>query len=324
MSTASDILTAAAQAAQHAPSALNTQPWTWYHSGDALELYADRDRQLSVADPAGRLLLLSCGTALHHAATSITAAGYTPLIERSATTFTDNRLARITLGPPRTPTDTDTALAAAIEHRHTDRRPYTDRPVNQPTLDTLTTAATTHHTRLHIVRAGHMPMLAIATAQAGATQMSDPDYRNELLRWTNRPTWAGDGIPPGATVTRVPRRVPVRELALEPHTPTPIEPGGDHGAAYLIVYGPTDTAPAWLTAGEASSAILLTATTAGLATAPISDVIEVPHPRDLITGLLPPDHYPYLVIRCGYAPTTPAPTHTPRRSTTETIIDGGQ
>src|SRR5215472_8067432 len=61
-----------------APSVHNTQPW-WF-SGDStgLSLYADPARQLPVADPAGREMLISCGAALFTARLALRAAGYAP------------------------------------------------------------------------------------------------------------------------------------------------------------------------------------------------------------------------------------------------------
>ena len=53
--------------ARRAPSVHNTQPWRWRIDGRLLELRADRSRQLRVADPLGRNLMISCGCALHHA-----------------------------------------------------------------------------------------------------------------------------------------------------------------------------------------------------------------------------------------------------------------
>jgi nitroreductase len=49
-------LDTAARLAMRAPSALNTQPWRWRVHGDALELRADYDRQLTAVDPEVRLL----------------------------------------------------------------------------------------------------------------------------------------------------------------------------------------------------------------------------------------------------------------------------
>jgi hypothetical protein len=324
MPTDTEILTAAAQDALRAPSSLNTQPWIWYVRDDALELYADRDRQLRVADPDGRMLLFNCGIALHHARVSLAAAGYGAAVRHLVDSFDDNLLARVAVGQPRVVDRHDSALRDAIRVRRTDRRPFADRPVPEDMLDALTAAAGSEGMRLHIVRLGQMPMLAIAVAQAGAAEMSEPDYRAELMQWTNRPVWSGDGIPPEATVQRVPRRVPVRELALEPNTGQPVEPGGDRGAAYMVLYGDGDSPGDWFAAGEAASSVLLTATTFGLATEPISDPIEVDHPRDLITRLLPAGGHPYLVIRCGWSEHGEPVAAVGRRDPHEAIISAAR
>src|SRR4051794_22333866 len=70
---------AALALAVRAPSIHNTQPWRWRLSGGALELIADRSRQLTVADPDGHSLLVSCGAALHLTEIALRAAGSTEL-----------------------------------------------------------------------------------------------------------------------------------------------------------------------------------------------------------------------------------------------------
>ncbi len=161
-------------------------------------------------------------------------------------------------------------------------------------------------------------MLAVAAAAAGAAETADPSYRAELMRWTNRPEWSGDGVPAETAVERVPRRVPVREFTLPPRDGMRVESGGDRGAVYLVLYGSADELGDWLRAGEALSALLLTATVHGLSTAVISDVIEVEHTRDLIRGLLPSGGKPYVVVRCGWGMDDEVP-EAPRREPGDAI-----
>src|SRR5690348_5436941 len=55
------------EAAMHAPSVLNTQPW-WFSTADReISLHADVDRRLRVADPPGREMMISCAAALFNA-----------------------------------------------------------------------------------------------------------------------------------------------------------------------------------------------------------------------------------------------------------------
>ena len=59
--------------------------WRWRIRRDAtIELWADRDRQLAVADPDGRNLAISCGAALHHLVVAGRALGVTPTVEPDA------------------------------------------------------------------------------------------------------------------------------------------------------------------------------------------------------------------------------------------------
>jgi hypothetical protein len=316
-----EALAAAARDALKAPSVFNTQPWRWRIDGDALELRADHDRQLTVADPQGRLLLLSCGASLHHARVALAAAGWSTQVRRFVEAFTDRILARVYLLAAREVTAEDRELHKAIARRRTDRRPFGDDPVPEEALRSVTAAAEAEGVRVHRVHPGEVATLAIAAADAGANEMANPDYVNELMRWTNRPEWSSDGVPASTAVRRGPRRVPVRDLAVEPVTGMPVEPGGDRGSAYLVLYGEGQEAQDWLRAGEALSAVLLTAVSLGLSVAPISDVIEVHHTRERLSRLLDGSGQAYVVVRIGTGRSATEIAEAPRRKADD-VIDG--
>lgn len=63
----------ASVAAARAPSVLGTQPWRVVRRRDALEIHADRTRQLRALDPDGRQLVFSCGSAVTNAVVSLAA-----------------------------------------------------------------------------------------------------------------------------------------------------------------------------------------------------------------------------------------------------------
>ena len=67
-------------AAVHAPSVHNTQPWWFSHDEEHVSVYADRRRQLRVADPGGREMMISCGAALFTARLALRALGYVPRV----------------------------------------------------------------------------------------------------------------------------------------------------------------------------------------------------------------------------------------------------
>ena len=324
-----EALLAAVADAVRAPSIFNTQPWQWAVEPWGLTLFADPSRQLAVVDPGANLLRLSCGAALHHARVSLAAAGWAVEVDRRD----DGRplLARVELVGPVAPDPEAVLLREGIARRRTDRRPFTDEPVPPDVLAALVDAAQAEGVGLHRVRLDQMPMLAVAVAAAGATELANHRYRIELIQWTNRPEWSHDGVPPETTVRHGPRRVPVRDFAppsaklasnahqVVPEQGLPVSEGGDRGAAYVILHGPGERGRDWLRAGEALSAVLLTAQRYGLATAPFSDVLEVDHPRDLVRGLLPGPSHPYIVIRCGYQGSEEPIPIAPRRGVDEVL-----
>ena len=65
-------------AAVWAPSVHNTQPWRFSVGAREISLYADAGRQLMVADPRGREMMISCGAALFTARLALRSLGYIP------------------------------------------------------------------------------------------------------------------------------------------------------------------------------------------------------------------------------------------------------
>ena len=89
-------LAEAADLAGYAPSIHNTQPWRWRVDRGQLELYADTGRQLAASDPNGRLMMVSCGAALHHARTALAARGWRIEVDRMPDPDRSDLLARLT------------------------------------------------------------------------------------------------------------------------------------------------------------------------------------------------------------------------------------
>ena len=319
LSEATRQLEAAARASLLAPSVFNTQPWRWRIAGDAMELYADSDRHLPTTDPDGRLLMLSCGTALHHARTALAAAGWTATVERLPDETHPGLLARVRLEHAVPPDPAAQAMAAAMPRRRTDRRAFGDRPVPEAVITRLRRFVEVEGAYLHLVGADQLPMLAVATEHAAGAELDDPAYRAELERWTNRPSWRGDGVPPATGVRPAPRPVPVRDFTAG--TTAGLTPGDeiDKGAAYVVVFGMADRPVDVLCGGEALSALLLEATAEGLATAPLSDAVEVGWTRNLLRGLLSGIGEPYLVVRLGYLISADPLPAAPRRDPAEVI-----
>jgi nitroreductase len=129
-----EALTGAAAAAGYAPSILNTQPWRWRLEPGRLELFAERARQLTVTDPQGRLLTISCGAALHHARTALAAAGWSAHVARLPDAGQPDLLATLTVTGP--------TAAAELATRS---RPGNPRPAQRPAAGQRPAAARRLH-----------------------------------------------------------------------------------------------------------------------------------------------------------------------------------
>lgn len=303
-------LAEAAATAGYAPSILNTQPWRWVVHPDRLELYAERSRQLTAADPDGRLLLLSCGTALHHARLALAAEGADPVVTRLPDRSPD-LLARLTVAGTHPVDPGAVRLVQQMQVRHTDRRPLSDQPLDRDVLKQVRAAVAAEGLQLHLLTGSQVYDLASAANRAHDAEAQDERAMEELAYWTQRRP-DGTGLPAHVVPASEPQTtVPGRTFGA-PGT-LPIGPGHDGTAVYGVLYGDEDEPLSWLRAGEGLSAGWLTATRLGASVLPLSVVIEVTVTRQALRRLISELGWPYLVLRLGVAdPRQAGPEHTPR------------
>ena len=235
-----------------------------------------------------------------------------------------NLLARLEVRCRAEPDPQITRLRGAIPRRRTDRRGFAATPVPPATLSHFQAVAEAEGCALHVIEGDQMATLTMAAAEAAALELADPAYRAQLSEWTDRPPGSDDGVPTATAAQSRERPILVRDFAPDAQSgPGPGE-GDDSGATYAILYGADDDPQAWLSAGEALSAILLTAVLEKVGVSPMSDVLEVNEPRELVRRLLPYGH-PYLGLRLGVPATTEAPARTPRRRADKVVrFDGSR
>jgi hypothetical protein len=312
----------AARAAGYAPSIHNTQPWRWMVHDDVLDLYADRSRQLPETDSEGRLLTISCGTALHHAVVALAAEGWTAEIERIPSNDPD-LLARLTLSGGADVTPEAMHTFQNLRLRHTDRRPVGPTPPDPSAVQAVRAAATIDGVDAQVLTEDQIGQLGAACARADdEIQIDDPMQRLELAYWVGGGPAAGSGmdlnlIPAGSAAATIPGRDFVRTGALTARGARTEE----GPAAYLMLSGGGDEPADWVRAGEALCSGWLEATGLGLSVLPFSSIIEVSQVRDsLRQDLLAGNGNPYIVVRLG----VPSPDHsldsrTPRLPAEQTI-----
>jgi len=296
-----------------APSVHNSQPWRWLVGPHTVHLYADLSRWLPATDAVGRDMIVSCGAALHHMRVALAAAGLASTVHRMPNADEPDHLAAVALHP-RPAGAADLALAAAIQHRRTDRRRFTGWEVPAGFVDELVEHAAAQGALLRPVTEARARMRLTDAFQAAAeAQEANVAYLVERALWSGRIADV-EGIPAsnllrdavasgGGTARRF------SEGLLE--QPSDDEPDG---ALLAVLATASDDPLSQLRAGEALSAVLLHATELGLATCPLSQPLEIGTSRRSVQDeVLDGTAAPQLVLRVGWAPPGPPLRQTPRR-----------
>jgi nitroreductase len=304
------------RAAIAAPSIHNTQPWRFHPRADGIDVYADHTRRLAVLDPTGREVLLSVGAALFNLRVAILAHGWTPQTRLVAGAENAGPVAHVDLGQPTPPSDTVRMLAQAIPHRHTNRRPFSESCVPPDVVTEFVDAAAVEGGHLGVAdartRAAILNLVRLAERHARA----EPSYWRELAEWTRQSPHRRDGVPPEAYGPwSAMETVPIRDFGL-------IEPARQRRVATFepeptiaVLYTAGDSPRDWLNAGQALERTLLTATVRGVATTLMTQPIEIPALRTLLTGTAA-GLVPQAIVRFGYGPPSPV---TPRRPIEEVV-----
>ena len=170
--TISAALAEAAGVGGLAPSIHNTQPWRWRVDGETLELYAEPTRQRPASDPGRRMVVLSCGAALHHARTALAAHGWRVEVDRLPALDRPELLARLSLSGRSAVTREAMRLLNTIRIRHTDRP--ADTPVTSGAIDAIRVAVEVEHAWLHTLRPSDVLDLATAADPAQTLEEFEP------------------------------------------------------------------------------------------------------------------------------------------------------
>ncbi|GAA0926202.1 Acg family FMN-binding oxidoreductase [Pseudonocardia zijingensis] len=324
-------LEAAVADALRAPSVHNSQPWCWRISDDEVRLYADEQRHLIATDPDRRDLVLSCGAALHHLRVALAARDLAADVHRLPDPEDRTHLATVTVS--RAPHGGDPAVAAlypAIAARRSDRRRMSRRPIPADHLQTLVQQAAHHGaTLVPVTHPARRQQLLAVIAEAERLLHEQPGYAGELWSWTHRFPGSHDGVPASHVATPTSGTLnlsPLRQFGAAGLAQAPWLPGqgrGDDAAELLVVTTTGDEVIDHITAGEATSAVLLAATALGHATTPLSQALEIDSTRLRVRrDILHVPEHPQLVVRVGWPATgAPALPATPRRDLRSVLLD---
>jgi hypothetical protein len=170
--------------------------------------------------------------------------------------------------------------------------------------------------RARHISCGAALLSVVRTAEARLRRTAA--YRAELAAWTVGDGRRDDGVPASAfgrwSLMEI---LPLRDFAVgRPVVRRVARFEAEPTIAVLSGFG--DEAADWVRAGMALELVLLEATASGLATSLMTQPLDIPELRDLLTGRAPLD-VPHAILRLGFGPPG-APT--PRRAVQDVIETG--
>jgi hypothetical protein len=295
----------------------NSQPWLFRLRDGAIEVLADRSRQLAVADASGWALRIACGAATFNARLALAVNGTPAVVVFRPDVREPDLVARLTADYRRPASYTETDLFAAVAYRYSNRQPFWPNPVPSDVRIRLIEAAR--------AEPGWVDLLVGMTAPTGFAEIAqsaervlrrDDRYQAEQSTWVHVEP-APDGVPvtAGAPVAEPQDLLPQRAFGVRTRAP-----GRDFEPEPLVAILGTagDRACDQFVAGQALQRVLLTATDAGLISSMISQPIEVPAAREQLRRSLGRSGMPQIALRLGYGhPGRP----TPRRELAEVLVD---
>jgi nitroreductase len=294
--------------AVRAPSVHNTQPWRFTVLPDALEIYADRTRQLPVLDPSGRELYLSLGCALFNAEVSLAHSGLAFEVHRFPVPDEPEFVARVVLAEGE-PDPRLAALEPQLLKRQTNRRHFADDPVPEEFVTGLVELAAEYGTQLvQVLNEDQRLAVAILTQGADAAQIANPAYRAEVRTWTTADPDRRDGV----RALSVPKvdgtsgdELPIRDFDSQGAGFLPAQTASSHNQCLLIFATYADDRDAWLRTGEALERVWLELTRSGYAASLFTQPIETAAFRQELRQELAMMAHPHVLMRIGHAPITP-------------------
>ncbi len=155
-------LTRAALATRGSPSLLASQPCRWRMARDTAELRADRNHRSGPVDRDARLLMLSCGAALHQVRTALAGAGVFAEVTRLPEPADAGLLARVRVSGYGQPVPAAVRAQQAMALRCTDGAPVADVEVPAGALAELRAAAEGEGARLSVLGADDLAILEAA------------------------------------------------------------------------------------------------------------------------------------------------------------------
>jgi nitroreductase len=296
-----------------APSSHNSQPWKYSVSNDSILVFADRSRQLMVADADQRELYISLGAALENLIVAADHFGYSSSIDFLPG---DEDLAAKVVLQPAANSSGDPRLFSAILSRQTNRNPHQPQAISQADLETIKSLSSDANVNIFITSdsAIKKSFLDLVVAADGI-QYSDANFKSELGHWLGQGVMGPTGL-----------QAKVAQMAVVFLDMGPQQSKTDaeliNSTPYLgFISTSNNDSISSLKAGIVLERLWLAATALGISLHPMSQTLEVAQTKANLTHILPAQWETMQVqqaFRLGYA--KPATVHSPRRPLQEVLV----
>jgi hypothetical protein len=303
-----------------APSVHNTQPWRFHYADGGFELWADTTRGLTVTDPAGRELVISCGAALFNLRLAARKLGFDTSVHTLPDPAQPRLLARLALSEGSPADVVERRAFAAMIRRHTHRGGFAPDPLAPDLAVHLQHAAEAEGAKLIYLSQPGQRRHVLRLARA-AERVIGLNFRaqEELAGWTPDPAAARrDGVPATAYAARPQSGIdelPTRDFDQGRGRGLATAAGSMPGTIGVLATA-EDTEAGWLAAGRALQAVLVRAAGDWAFAALDSQLLEVASLRAELRRALTTADHPQLLLRFGYAGDAPL---TPRRHVDEVL-----
>lgn len=304
-----------------APSGPNTQPWKFSIKDNEISLIADFSRSLPSVDPNDRTLYISHGCVLTNLLIASEHFGFGYDVKCLPDGSSGNRTVAVQLSN-RSATPRFPDLFHEITKRHTNRKSFEDRSIEDETLQKLKDCVNREGFRLDIITTNEgKNEMANLLARAHKVQLGNKAFRKELASWVRPNTSdAKDGLPGYSfgysdfesyfgsfifgTFDMSSSRARIETSYMEA------------SPSVAVLSTESDDKLTWIKTGVLFETLFLTATKLNIRFDLFSQPIGIPELRQEMAQILRVK-YPQILIRMGYAD---AAKHTPRRPVEEVLI----
>ncbi|TVM01274.1 MAG: hypothetical protein CV087_11095, partial [Candidatus Brocadia sp. WS118] len=301
--TADEIIKNILPAMVLAPSAHNTQPWSFKVSDNVIDVYVDWSRHLEVSDPTLRELYVSIGCTVENGV--VAGRHFSRGVQVMYFPEGDNKdqpAVRMVFSKSDTSGGQD--LFEAITARRTNRLDYDGKPLTPeeraklPSVNDQSVVLIEDHERIEEI--------AKVSGKGTYKTLGRSDFKRELSKWVrNNWTRKPDGMPGYAMGIPAPLSLlastMVRIAPIHKQEAPKVEKEANQASAIAVVVTHNDNKEAWIKAGQILERIWLEATAAGLAAMPLTAAIESSDDdRKIVQTITRTNLFPQGILRIGH------------------------